>query len=73
MPHYTFTISGELHGHNVVLKDDDAAWSELVTWTGEVLRDESGKLPPNSSVVIEVEDDKGARIASVEVRTTRLR
>jgi hypothetical protein len=71
MPSYTFTISGEPDGHEVVLKDDDAAWSELVTWSGEVLRDVDGKLPSNSRLEICVSDDAGSDVARLSISTTR--
>jgi hypothetical protein len=50
MPKYTFEMLGETDPQHLFLTDDNAAWSELVTLCGEILRDKDGKLPPKAQL-----------------------
>lgn len=70
MPRYTFTIE-ELHTEDEIeLADDDAAWSQLVTWCGEILKDEDGKLPAGTEIKVSVA--RGRRqVANIRVIASR--
>jgi hypothetical protein len=49
MPRYTFTASPDRFPVTVDLRDDNAAWKEIVEYAGEMLRDIDGKLPGDAT------------------------
>lgn len=71
MPNYCFRFLADNSQTEIELPDDEAAWSQLVTVCGEILRDADGHLSPNAEIVVRVAD--GARkVAEVRIAATKL-
>ncbi len=68
MPKYTFEMLGEIQPQHLFLTDDNAAWSELVTLCGEILRDADGKLPPKAQLEMRVTNEAGRELATLQNR-----
>lgn len=60
MPAYQFEMNGDDYRPETNLKDDAAAWSELVIWCGETIREADGRLGLNAEFTLRVRD--GQRI-----------
>ena len=71
MPLYKFSISELDSEDEIELETDQVAWSQLVTWTGEVLKDEDGRLPPGSDFKLTVTEG-GRRVADIRIIASRL-
>ena len=71
MPRYTFQMVVETEPQHLYLVDDDAAWSELVTLCGEILRDMSGNLPPGADLEMRLSDEAGRRLARLRIGAER--
>ena len=66
MVRYLFRDRGNDGFSEIDLPDDVAAWSALVTWCGEILRDERGKLSDDAGLSLTVR--QGERwVATIEV------
>ena len=66
MVRYLFGDRGNDGYSEIDLPDDAAAWSALVTWCGEILRDEGGKLSDDAGLSLTVR--QGERwVATIEV------
>ncbi len=66
MARYLFGHRGDRRYSEIELPDDAAAWSALVTWCGEVLRDEGGKLSDDAGLSLTVRQG-GRWVATIEV------
>ncbi len=62
MPSYRFQIDGDHEHFAVNLTDDAEAWSHLVAWCGEALKDADGALKPNAEFIMHVHE--GARVVA---------
>lgn len=66
MATYLFEVRGDRGGSEADLPDDAAAWSALVTWCGEMLRDEGGKLSESNGLSLTVRQG-GRWVATIDV------
>ncbi|QJP13245.1 hypothetical protein G3545_06035 [Starkeya sp. ORNL1] len=71
MPKYTFEMLGETTPQHLFLTDDNAAWSELVTLCGEILRDVDGKLPPKAQLEMRLSNEGGKELATLRIDADR--
>jgi hypothetical protein len=67
MPKYTFEIEGENERQHVYMANDKAAWSELVTWVGELLRDVDGELSPRAEIKCRMASESGKCLATLHI------
>jgi hypothetical protein len=70
MARYHFDIEGDAERGEVELPDDAAAWSELVQFCGEVLKDVDGKLPPHADLNFSVSEGE-RKVADIRVCADR--
>lgn len=70
MPAYCFRYVSDGTQVEVELADDQAAWSQLVTFCGEILRDADGNLAPHTEIEVRVVDGT-RRIADVRIFARR--
>jgi hypothetical protein len=70
MPRYTFTAP-PARPVTVDLRDDKAAWKEIVEYAGEMLRDIDGKLPNNTDWQITVTNDSDEAVAEININARR--
>lgn len=70
MPLYRFEIEGDTEHDAMDLPNDDAAWSEIVTWCGEILKDVDGKLPAQTDIRLRVWNAERL-VARIELVATR--
>jgi hypothetical protein len=70
MARYSFSspFSGEVS--HVELTDDHAAWSQAVTYVGELLKDCDGHLPHDSNWRVSVHEGERV-VAEIELRARR--
>jgi hypothetical protein len=66
MPLYKFHTPASLDTEGVVLASDDAAWSQVVTYVGELLREVDGDLPDRTEWKITVWDES-RKVAEIEI------
>lgn len=62
MPTYTLRVEEDGSGEEVELMDDAAAWSALVAWSAEILKDIDGKLPPHPELTFSITE--GERVVA---------
>lgn len=70
MPSYSFTVPLSVEEVDFELKDDDEAWSQAVTYIGELLRDIDGGLPHQTEWRLLVREGKRP-VADIEVRARK--
>jgi hypothetical protein len=66
MTRYLFEVCGDHERSEADLPNDAAAWSALVTWCGEILKDEGYKRTEDANLKLTVRDG-GRWVASIEV------
>ena len=71
MPRYTFTAPPERFPVTLDLRDDSAAWKEVVEYAGEMLREIDGQLPNNTDWQLTVTNDGGQPVATVRIQAQR--
>ena len=74
MPHYHFRLDGTptpAGPHSEWLPDDDAAWSQAVISTGELLRDLGGKVSGRTRLRATVTEDGGRIVGTLDVSSER--
>lgn len=67
MPAYQFEFNGDDYRPETHLRDDDAAWSELVVWCGETIREADGRLAPDAEFTLRVREG-GRIVGEISVR-----
>ena len=71
MPVYAFQWTGEKAVTEVELADEQAAWSQAVTTTGQMLRELDGSFPMPGSLEVEVKDDAGRSVGWISIMAHR--
>lgn len=71
MPVYAFKWTGEKAVTEVELPNEQAAWSQAVMTTGEMLRELDGSFPKPGSLEVEVKDDTGRSVGWISVTARR--
>jgi hypothetical protein len=73
MPRYWFELKGERDGTEADLRDDQAAWSQLLQWGSEILRELDRGMTAESEAELTV-SEAGRHIGTVRfaaIRTTQ--
>lgn len=71
MPQYTFRVAGEASGELLNFPNDQAAWSEVVKWCGQMLLDEDGSLQDGAEIELLVLRESGNRMGTIKVVASR--
>jgi hypothetical protein len=71
VPRYTFTAPPDRFPITVDLRDNRAAWKEMVEYTGEMLRDIDGELPSNTDWEISVANEGGQPVTTIRIQAQR--
>jgi len=64
---YAFKWTGEKTATKVELPDEQAAWSQAVITTGQMLRELDGAFPMNGALEVEVRDEAGQTVGWISV------
>lgn len=70
MPRYRFEVEGDTEHEVRTLPSDDSAWSEVVTWCGEMLKDVDGQMPGDTDLCLGVFDGE-RRVAQIRLVASR--
>jgi hypothetical protein len=73
MPRYWFELKGERDGTEADLPDDQAAWSQLLQWGSEILRELDRGMTDDTQTEVTVREG-GRHIGTVRfmaIRTTQ--
>jgi hypothetical protein len=70
MPQYVFEVNGDTDLDEIKLPNDQAAWAELVTLCGEMLKDADGRFSSHADLTI-VAKEGGRRVAEIRVSASK--
>lgn len=70
LPSYSFKVPLSVDALEFELKDDEEAWSQAVTYIGELLRDIDGGLPDQTEWHLTVHEG-GRMVCEIDVRARR--
>ncbi|KYG97882.1 hypothetical protein SE91_04410 [Bradyrhizobium sp. DOA1] len=76
MPRYFFhvhDVAASKDNEGEVLRDDEAAWREAVSYAGALLNDINGKFRPGQEWSLEVSDAAGRPVFFIGVSSRRMR